>query len=421
MEKLPEDIRRLISVAGDISALHSSRAYLVGGFVRDLILGVPNLDLDIVVEEDGIKFAEAFADKLGVTLVRHKRFGTASLILDKHFKVDFSTARREIYPHPGCLPVVSAGSLRDDLFRRDFTINAMAIEISKNNFGKFIDFFAGREDLSGRRVRILHPLSFIDDPTRILRAIRFEQRYNFKIEKGTLKALKEAIGKGLLEAVSAHRSRDELILMLKEKSPIKEIKRMQGLTGFDFISPKMPFAKKNYALLESCEKEIAWFNRSYAHRRHLDRWLIYFMGLTESLGADGIEAICHKFALRKGEEKRVLTYKNTGPGLISELNSKKTRPARIFSLLEPLSYEVIIMLRAKFKKRNLHRHIEDFLEIYNGMRLAISGEDLSRLGLLPGPLYQRIFSIVLKAKLNGKVRTREEELDLINKLAGKIK
>lgn len=421
LKKLPKEIRDLIYLAGGISMKNGVAAYLVGGFVRDLVLGVKNLDVDIVVEGDGIKFAESLAHQLGKNLVRHRRFGTASIILDGHLKVDIATARRETYPHPASLPVVTPGSLRDDLLRRDFTINAMAIEITKGNFVRFIDSFSGRSDLKHKKVRTLHYLSFIDDPTRILRAIRFEQRYGFNIEASTLKALKEAVKGKMLEKLSPHRLRDELVLMLKEACPIKEIRRTQKLVGFGFISPRLSATKKNYDLLKLFEKEITWFVGAYPGRRHLDKWLIYLMGLTEQLNANKIKSICKKFAFRKGEEKRLVTYKKIDLEFISELNSKSINPSRIFRILEPLSYEVILAIKAKFKKRNFRTHLEDFLEIYNGMHLAISGDDLHRLGFSPGPLYQKIFSLVLDAKLNGLVKTKQEELGLIKDILARIK
>jgi tRNA nucleotidyltransferase (CCA-adding enzyme) len=234
LHKLPQEIKDLIYLASNIATENNMPVYLVGGFVRDLLLEVKNLDLDFVIEGDGIKFAEDLATILKARLIRHRRFGTATIVLNpvrvitsfsrlpivsRGVKIDIATARRETYPRPASLPLVTRGTLEDDLARRDFSVNAMAISITKKDFGKLVDFFCGKDDLQHKKVRILHSLSFIDDPTRMLRAIRFEQRYNFKIEPHTLKLLKVAAAIKMLEKVQPQRLRDELILILKEAHP----------------------------------------------------------------------------------------------------------------------------------------------------------------------------------------------------------
>jgi len=417
LKRLPKEIQDLISLTSDLAYSNNMSAYLVGGFVRDLILGVKNLDLDIVVEGDGIKFAEVLSQKLNVGLIRHRRFGTATVILKKHLKVDIATARQEYYPQPAHLPEVTCGVLKDDLMRRDFTINAMAISINRQDFSRFIDCFGGRQDLADKKIRVLHNLSFIDDPTRILRAIRFEQRYNFEIEPKTLKYLREAKKLKMLQRVQPQRLRDELILILKETHPLKPLNRIKGLIGFDFINPNLSLSKKTSVFLKSIENQISWFKREYPKRRKLDAWLIYFIGLIEPLNINNIKLICKKFAFRRGEEKRILAYKKLKPQFIKELSRDKIKASRVFSFLEPLSYEVIILIKAKFKNKKLKKHIKDFFEIYNGTHLYISGADLHRLGLTPGPYYQKIFRRVLNAKLDGLIRTKKEELGLIKKIS----
>jgi tRNA nucleotidyltransferase (CCA-adding enzyme) len=427
LKKLPKEVQDLIYLAGNIASDNNMSVYLVGGFVRDLILGVKNLDLDIVVEGDGILFAEDFARRLKTELICHRKFGTATVTINPQLKIDIATAREEFYPQPAQLPEVRPGSLRDDLLRRDFTINAMAISISNRDFGQLIDLFGGKADLRNKKIRILHNLSFIDDPTRILRAIRFEKRYNFRIESQTLKLLKGAVKQKMLEKVQPHRLRDELILILKEEHLLRQIKRIEQLVKFNFINPRLSVSQKTYTLLKSLEKQIRWFRQNFSWRRLLDTWLIYFMGLIEPLNIEEARLICQRFALRRGEEKRILAYKKIKRKTIQELSRAEIRPSRIFGLLEPLSYEVILILKAKFsrqsgipqnagKNKNIQKHIEDFLKIYNGMRTFISGDDLKRLGIMPSPYYQKIFTQVLNAKLNGSIKTREEELALIKKL-----
>lgn len=417
LNHLSKELRELIYLAGEVASKNNMPTYLVGGFVRDLLLGVKNLDLDIVVEGDGIQFAEDFSALLKAKLIRHRRFGTATILPNKpQLKIDIASSRKEFYPEPGCLPVVTSGTLKDDLFRRDFTINAMAVSISRENFGKLLDLFGGKVDLDNRKLRILHNLSFMDDPTRILRAIRFEKRYNFRIEPRTLKLIKEAVKLKMLEKVEPQRIRDELILMLKEKRPIREIRRLQNIAGFNFISPRVAISEKTYELLVSIERQISWFERERRKRRILDTWLIYFMGLLDSLAIRDVKSICKKFAFRKGEEKRISGYKKINRKFILSLNKEKIRPSRIFALFEPLSYEVILLLKARYKNRRIQKYIGEFFKDYNGTRIRISGEDLGRLGIAPSPNYQKIFKKVLNAKLNGRLITKEEEVSLAIRL-----
>ena len=331
-------------------------------------------------------------------------------------KLDIASARSEIYPQPASLPGIKSGTLKDDLFRRDFTVNAMAISINHSDFGVLIDHFSGKVDLASGKIRILHDLSFIDDPTRILRGIRFEQRYDFKIEPHTLKLLKEAVKQGMLEKVNPQRTRNELILIFKEKDPIKEIKRLGNLTGFVFISKKVLVTLKTYSLLNFAQKEIGWFKNLYWYHRHLDIWLIYFMAVIDKLSIQEVKNICKKFALKKGEEIRLLSFKDIESKLPANLNKKSLLSSGIFYMLEPLSYEVIILILAKYKTRNLLINIKVFFDFLNGMRILTSGHDLRKLGVVPGPGYQKLFTKVLEAKLNGKVSTKVQELELIRKL-----
>jgi len=419
LNNLAKEIRDLVYLARDISSRNNLPAYLVGGFVRDLLLGVKNLDLDFVVEQDAIRLAQDFAQRLNAHLIRHKRFRTATVILRPNFKVDFATARRESYPYPAALPLVTSGSLRDDLFRRDITINAMAISINSKNFGQLIDFFGGKDDLKNKKIRILHSLSFIDDPTRILRMIRFAQRYNFRIEPKTLACLKEALNMRMLDRIQPQRVRNELILLLKEEEPWKQIKRLQRLVGLKFISPHLSLSQNNYKLLNAIQSQISRFKKNYPARRQLDSWLIYFIGIMDALKPNDIKLVCKKFVFPKGDERRMLSFHSFCRKVIYGLGKNKVSPVKIFNLLEPLTYEVTLLIKAKAKSSNVKRHMENYLKIYNGMRICISGDDLHKLGIKPGPYYEKIFKRVLKARLKGLVRTKEDELALISRLIKK--
>jgi tRNA nucleotidyltransferase (CCA-adding enzyme) len=433
LKNLPQELKTIISLSAGVSRDTKMSAYLVGGCLRDLILGADNFDLDITVEGNGIMFAKELAKKLKSELRIHERFGTATLNLAGRLKVDIATTRQEKYPFNAALPVVSSGSLEEDLWRRDFTINAMAVDIRAGKEQKLIDPYGGQADLAAGRIRILHPLSFEDDPTRILRAIRFSQRFGFKIESKTLILLKQAVSEGLLNQVHPHRMRDELILIFKEKNPAKQIKRLEELGGLSFIGKKVKFRKSTEDLFKTISQEIPWFIKNFPARRPPDTWLIYFAALLKGLTLSQIKEITLRLGLSKEQEKSIISYRKINPKFIRRLSESQIKPTQIFSSLEPLSYEVIILLqasarylalkdgpvRASARANNLRRHIIDFLEIYKGMRLHVSGDDLLGLGVLPGPRYQKIFARVFAAKLNGRIKNRREELALIRELVKK--
>lgn len=421
LSKLPSELLDLIQHASGRAHEQKVRVYLVGGFVRDVLLGLQNLDLDMVVEGDGIAFADGLAHTLGVKIVRHRRFGTATLAVKPHLKLDIATVRTEYYPGPGHLPVVEPGLLKEDLFRRDFSINAMAVDITPDHYGALIDFFGGRADLKARTIRVLHDASFLDDPTRILRAVRFEQRLRFGLEPHTMKLLKEAVKLDMFSRVDAQRMRDDLILLLKEAYPLRGIRRLGQLCGFSFLSPGLSITQRTYRLLVSIDKQVRWFRKLHVRRRMLDSWLIYFMGLTDSLSDAQARGLMRRFGFRSSDESRLLDYRSMLPQGIAALKKRGVRPSEIYALLEPLSYESILMLKSLSADRWLQRHIEDFFGRYNGMRISVSGDELRSLGLSPGPVYQKIFTRLLHAKLDGSIKTPEEEIAFIKKIAGALK
>ena len=226
----------LLKQIGDLAESMGYRAFLVGGTVRDLILGVENLDLDIAIEGDAIKLGEKLSKELRAGLVVHKMFGTCTLAVNSKLKIDLATARKEVYEKPAALPIVKFSSLKDDLARRDFTINAMAMSINKDDPGRLIDPFDGRRALAKGVIKVLHNTSFIDDPTRIFRAVRFEARPGFLIDPKTLRLMKAAINKGMLSKLSKYRVKKEIVLILKEDGRHKALERLEKL-GAGIIRP----------------------------------------------------------------------------------------------------------------------------------------------------------------------------------------
>ena len=226
--------------------------YIVGGFVRDLLLGRPSLDFDLVVEGDAIKLADSLASKYGGKATIHQKFGTAKWFINENSSIDLISARSEIYSHPVALPTVKMGTISDDLHRRDFTINTLAIRLDGNHFGEMHDELGSLDDLQHGLVRVLHPRSFIDDPTRMYRAVRYEKRYGFKIAKETSALIPEA--RQLIEKLSAQRIRHELDLILEEPNAAPMLARLDKLGLLKPIHPSLRCDKALQTRFEICDR-----------------------------------------------------------------------------------------------------------------------------------------------------------------------
>lgn len=425
LKRLPKELYQSIKVIGKLAERNGYPAFLVGGYVRDLLLRVDNFDIDIVVEKNAIALAKKARKHLDADIVVHKRFGTATLSFPRPkkrgqaapFKIDFATARSENYEEPAALPKVSFASIREDLFRRDFTINAMAIKINKSGFGKLIDYFGGKDDLKQGLIRTLHNLSFLDDPTRILRAIRFEQRYGFKIEPLARALIKRALKFNIFSRLNKERIKDEIVLIFKELRPEKYVQRLNKLCGLKFICPKLKIDANTIKLMRNLRSEIRNFEKEFPLKRALDKWIVYFMVFIEKLKLRDAVILVNGFGFRRGESKRILSYFSLRNKMLSMLKSSKIKQSSIFKFLEPLSYEVIITLLASARDKKVKRKIKNFLSIHNGIRLSVTGSDLKNLGLKPGPYFKNILNNVLYKKIDGGLSTREEELQYLKKVA----
>lgn len=442
LQKLNSDFDGILGKLCELSELSGCKIYLVGGVVRDLFLGKRIFDLDIVVEGDAISLAQTFAQKLGKEFKKHHVFGTATVYpvrkkvspseqgqkntarpvgkdisdgsklsngvyLDEHH-IDFVTARRETYKYWGALPKVEPATLREDLLRRDFTINAMAISLNGPDYGRLVDFYQGLADLKKGLIRVLHKDSFLDDPTRILRAIRFEQRFSFKIESKTLRLLKDAVGKKALSLINPHRLRDELIPMLKEERPLRHIKRAAGLGLFSFIDVDFRLAGKDFRLIHEIEKTVCAYKLKFKTHRRLDEWLIYLAALLVKTPAKDILKFVQRFGLKKGERMRILSiFKNSTR--IKRLD-RPLNPKAIYRLLNSLSFESIIFFYAYYRQQRLRNNIELFLSVLVNTRLEVRGQDLKNLGCKPHSLYGKILQKLLYAKIDKGLRTKNEEI-----------
>lgn len=410
----------LLKRIGTLSKSMGYRVYLVGGTVRDLLLGTENLDIDVVVEGNAIQLGEKLAKDLHGIIISHKRFGTCTVTTPEYLKIDFATARKETYEKPAALPTVQFSSLKDDLIRRDFTINAMAISLNDQDFGHLVDFFDGTGDLSRKIVKALHDKSFVDDPTRILRAIRFEQRMKFSIEQHTSNLMKKSIEKEIYKRVEEPRLRDEIILILKEKEPFNIIKRMDDFKALKIIHPYLKLHKNLRETFSAIDKACMWYQNNSPRRRLIEKWLIYLMALFDDVSHDGTVYFCNKFEFKRGERLRIMSYKSDGSKILKILNSKlKLLPSKIYRLLEPLSHEVTLLLMAVSRSDIGRGRIMEFFHKYNGMHPSVRGDDIKALGVKAGPHFAKIMERILYKKLDGILKSKEEEIEYARKLANR--
>ncbi|MFC1708530.1 CCA tRNA nucleotidyltransferase [Candidatus Omnitrophota bacterium] len=419
LNKLPAQLSNIIFLSRNLAKIQKVGVYLVGGFVRDILLGVDNFDLDIVVEKDGIDFAYKLSRVLDAHVIKHRAFGTATITTKEGLKIDLTTSRREFYPEPAVLPVVSEGTIEDDLFRRDFTINAMACHIDFEKFGEFVDISGGLKDLRAGCVRFLHERSFIDDPTRIIRAVRFEQRFRFSIDKKTLGFIKQAKKFNMLEKVQKHRIRDEIVLIFKEPDAYKVLNRLKQIYNLTFIEKSVKLNKDLKHSFNAIDKACIWFQGNFPQRRSLDIWLMYLIVFFQSLGLRSLNNFISKYAFHRGDSKRIISFKKNFSKINGRLSRKNLSAIKLHKILHSLSYEVVILALAMSGKKKAKFKIRDYFLRHHHKKICITGDDLLSLGVKPGPRFRQIFQIVFRKKINAEIHTREEELALVRKIIKK--
>jgi tRNA nucleotidyltransferase (CCA-adding enzyme) len=421
-ERFPESLYNLLMEFGGVGDELGYSVFAVGGFVRDLLLRVENFDVDIVAEGDGIRLAEEFEKKFPCRIRTHKKFGTAIILLPDGLKVDVATARWEFYDSPAALPTVERASIKTDLYRRDFTINTLAIQLNPKAFGELIDFFGGVKDVKEKVIRVLHNLSFVEDPTRVFRAIRFEQRFGFQIGKHTQNLMKNAVKVGFLERLSGGRVLSEIILILQEEDPLPALKRMRDFNLFHLVHPSLKFDEQAEVLFEQIHHVISWFDLLFLEQRY-ERWLIYFYGLIDFLKEGEREALCQRLAMNEKLGKRVLEGKlqadRTLLQIFSWINTDR-RPKRseIYDVLDPLSTESKLFMMAKTTQVATRRYISLYFTQLKDTKPLLRGKDLIQMGMKSGPLIKRALTGLLKARLDEQVITRQDEMEYISKAQG---
>ncbi|MBP1751696.1 MAG: domain containing protein [Geobacteraceae bacterium] len=393
--------------------------YGVGGFVRDLLLGIENYDIDITVEGDGILLAETFAARYGCRVKSHRKFGTAVIIFPDGFKIDVASTRLEYYSSPGALPSVERSSLKMDLYRRDFTINTFAIRLNSANFGVLIDYFGAQRDLREKAVRVLHNLSFVEDPTRVFRAVRFEQRLDFRIARHTENLIKNAVKMNFLEKLGGKRLLTELVYILREKEPLRAIERMATLGLLQFIHPALMLTTEARTVLEEVRKIVSWFELLFLERRY-DKWVVYYLALCEPLTDSQFLETCKRLSVTEHYREKLFEMRTLSRAILENMQRRVARRSgvlrsEIYYWLRDLPLEILLYMMAKTTDEEVKKYISLYFTQLQNVRILITGDDLKEMGLQPGPRYREILDKVMKAKLDNKVASRDDELARVRK------
>lgn len=423
-DRLPKDVLDILEKAGALGRSRQTPVYVVGGFVRDLLLKTPNHDIDLVVEGDGIGFARAFAGVLGGRVRVHKKFLTSVVIFPgaggKEERVDVATARLEYYESPAALPTVEHSSIKMDLYRRDFTINALAIRLDCEPMGEIVDFFGGQKDIRDRVIRVLHTLSFVEDPTRCLRAVRFEQRYHFRIGPATEKLIKNDVSLKLLDKLSPSRLFNEFEHICAEETAILCIRRLHELGILQAIHPQLSINPDRKEMLIRTAKVMAWYRLLYIDEE-MRPWLVYFLVLCSSLTYAVTLEVFRRLGIPPALKNEVLGCREKARSLRSSLKRLTATPgfrvSALCAMLRPLPVEFVLYLMADMEVPETRRALSHYITVWRTEKPDVDGSDLKKLGLAPGPAYGVILQRLLEAKLDGTAASPEEQLALARQLA----
>ena len=401
---LNADQLRLLELVQEEAARERRPLYLVGGSVRDLLRGRRLNDFDLIVEGDAIPLARSLAARYGGEVTAHTKFRTAKWFLPEKLRtdhpfLDLISARSETYKHPAALPTVKPGDIADDLRRRDFTINALALRLDGPHFGELRDDLGGSRDLEAGILRVLHPQSFLDDPTRMYRAVRYEGRHGFRIADETLVLIHGALA--IVEQLSPYRIRHELELILDEPNARAILKRLDELELLGAIHPALAnFQKSRLASLESKDPLLQTRNA---------RWVVWLMHLKEQ----EIEFINERLHF-PGDLLKVLRSASLLHANLSALTGLK--PSEAVEILEGYSFKALEVMSVALDDPEARQVLAQYIADWWHLKPKTTGHDLKRHGIAPGPRYTEILRRLRAAWLDGEVKTEEEERKLLDRL-----
>jgi tRNA nucleotidyltransferase (CCA-adding enzyme) len=410
-EVIAEQLTRLEPLAGVFEAVSTASepfdgVYLVGGSVRDVLLGEPSLDVDIAVEGDAIAFARTLADRLHGRVRPHEQFGTAVVSYGDGERIDVAITRTESYPAPAVLPTVEQASIGDDLRRRDFTINALAASLKGDDFGRLVDPFGGRNDLESGTIRVLHDRSFVDDPTRIFRAIRYESRFGFRMEPHTEELARSCVGCGLVGDLSGARVPADLVALLEDGEVDRSIARLAELDMAHAIHPLLVADDEAVALL----RRLRAIEQEYG--LEIPAWRLGLLALARRMPAAELRVWLQRLKLRRADLEQIVAAVTDGPRIVEVLSRGAPSPAEIVAAAEPHAPDAPLFALALADLPQLRSYFEELRDV----RLEVTGLDLARLGLGESPRVGEILAELRRRKLNGELDGREAELSAAREL-----
>jgi tRNA nucleotidyltransferase (CCA-adding enzyme) len=405
-DNLAHELRALDRLAPVFAAVAAASAsvdgvYLVGGTVRDILLGEPSFDVDIAVEGDAIAIARRLAERLGGSVRVHQQFGTAIVFYAGGERIDVVTARRESYVAPGALPEVEHAALHDDLHRRDFTVNAMAVSLGSDDFGRLVDPFGGRADLDTKTLRVLHERSFVDDPTRIFRGIRYENRYGFRMDDETASLARACVDAGLIAGLSGARLRDELVLLLEEDTTIDHsLERLRELGLAGEILPGLAADTETAAIVHRARRLADEIGLG------VPEWRIGLAALGRHVHGPALRAWLERLRVRRRDAELIAGAVTVAPKLVDAAQNDAA-PSELAALAEPAFPDAPLLALALDDLQALRRFVTELRHV----RLEITGADLAALGLPESPRVGDILGELRRRKLDGELEGgREAEL-----------
>lgn len=427
IDHLPAATYEILQLAGRLGRELHMPVYAVGGFVRDILMHKTNQDIDLVVEGNGIALARTLANALHGRVRVHPKFLTSMVIFHdaegKEQRIDVATARLEYYESPGALPTVELSSIKMDLYRRDFTINALALRLDSTPFGQIADFFGGRRDIKEKVIRVLHTLSFVEDPTRCLRAVRFEQRYGFHIGQGSEKLIKNALKLKLMDRLSPSRLFHEFLHICEEDNPTACFERLNQLGILQAIAPTLTLTPTRKILLQQIQNMLAWYRLLYFEEQP-QTWLIFFLGLNQNLNYKETATNFQRMGLPENKRTDILNQREQTRALRARLDawqkaedSGTAKISTLCALLKPLTLDSLLYLMASTSNAALQKSLSRYITQWRNEKPDITGVDLHALGLTPGPAYGKILRAVLCAKLDGEAVSSEQQMNLARTLA----
>lgn len=412
---LPEKYIKIFDVVSNTAEELNTEIFIVGGFVRDLILRKKNFDFDFVVTYDGIKFAKKLAENLNAKCVQHEKFNTALIIMKDGTRLDIATSRFEYYKKPGALPTVAKGHLYHDLYRRDFSINAMAISLNRVDFGQLIDYFGGRKDLKERTIRVLHSLSFVDDPTRLIRAIRFKNRFKFKIGKTTESLMKAACSNKVYHNISGFRFVKEMSVLFSEENASIVFNDLEIFQVLHFIDEKISIDSYIRDLALKIDSVISWHKLLFK-TSEINYWILYVFGILIHLKSKDILNVVEKLNLLKKQVNLLFKYKKTIRYLELFFNSIKSddcKDSKLYSAFKEIEPEILLFAVAYFENEKHKKMISKYITYLVDFKLLINGDDILKYGIKKGPEIKTILDKVTEISIDNKIFDKKSQLKIL--------